>query len=984
MLLNGIVPVSPMVTSAMAAFQTVTVNGKVVDETGEPLPGVSILEKGTANGTVSDADGVYKISVSSSSAVLVFSFVGTKSQEVLVGTQSELNITLAGDASTLSEVVVVGYGTQEQKDITGAVASVKSADFNRGIINSPEQLLQGKVAGVNVTSTSGEPGATQTITIRGVGGVRTGSTPLFVVDGMPLDNASTGGATNPLNFLNPQDIESQIVLKDAAATSIYGSRGANGVILITTKRGKSGRSSLNYTASYGISKMARPLDVFSADEYRQQVAAIGGTLDDGGASTDWQKEISRTAATKNHNLSLSGGADKLNYFASLGLQDQDGVLKNSNMKRYTGRLNVSQKLLPDDRLTIDLNLSATQTVNQRPPIEGIIGQAITSNPTLQAYNPDGTPFQYASGSNPMSTLALNKDITTINRVIGNITPSLRIVKGLVYKLNFGLDNASSARDFESLSSLVPKQDGRLESTFGNNTNTVLENYLTYQRTSGNHNYTVLAGHSYQKFFVQTRMFSINKFPITDLDPRYNPGIGQDLTLVNNLPTGSAQRNELQSFFGRVNYAFKDRYLATVTVRADGSSKFGDNNKYGTFPSFSLGWRISEEPFMASVPVSNLKLRAGWGKTGNQEIPNKITQALYTSVLGSGTTYPMDGSTYPAGTTFSRLANPDIKWEWSTQTDVGLEFGFLNGALTGSIDYFNKVSNDILLKFIPADPVQPANTFWTNVKDMKVTNKGLEFALNYEYKAASGFSFSIGGNTTLIRNKVTNSPYSVIPSGSASGSGLTSATINGYVNNEPIGTFYLLDFIGFDETGISKYRDVDGDGIISDKDRIAAGSAAPKTLYNFNGTVAFKGFDLSFNFNGAAGNKLYDNTANTNFYKAKLYKGVNTTPEAIGSPEESPNNPARVSTRYLKDASFLRLNNLTLGYNFSPATLGLDGWVTALRLSVTGQNLFVKTKYNGYDPEVNIDRNIDGTSSYGIDYLSYPKARSFVFSLNVSF
>ncbi|WP_236675891.1 SusC/RagA family TonB-linked outer membrane protein [Chryseolinea lacunae] len=973
-----------MVTSAMAAFQTVTVNGKVVDETGEPLPGVSILEKGTANGTVSDADGVYKISVSSSSAVLVFSFVGTKSQEVLVGTQSELNITLAGDASTLSEVVVVGYGTQEQKDITGAVASVKSADFNRGIINSPEQLLQGKVAGVNVTSTSGEPGATQTITIRGVGGVRTGSTPLFVVDGMPLDNASTGGATNPLNFLNPQDIESQIVLKDAAATSIYGSRGANGVILITTKRGKSGRSSLNYTASYGISKMARPLDVFSADEYRQQVAAIGGTLDDGGASTDWQKEISRTAATKNHNLSLSGGADKLNYFASLGLQDQDGVLKNSNMKRYTGRLNVSQKLLPDDRLTIDLNLSATQTVNQRPPIEGIIGQAITSNPTLQAYNPDGTPFQYASGSNPMSTLALNKDITTINRVIGNITPSLRIVKGLVYKLNFGLDNASSARDFESLSSLVPKQDGRLESTFGNNTNTVLENYLTYQRTSGNHNYTVLAGHSYQKFFVQTRMFSINKFPITDLDPRYNPGIGQDLTLVNNLPTGSAQRNELQSFFGRVNYAFKDRYLATVTVRADGSSKFGDNNKYGTFPSFSLGWRISEEPFMASVPVSNLKLRAGWGKTGNQEIPNKITQALYTSVLGSGTTYPMDGSTYPAGTTFSRLANPDIKWEWSTQTDVGLEFGFLNGALTGSIDYFNKVSNDILLKFIPADPVQPANTFWTNVKDMKVTNKGLEFALNYEYKAASGFSFSIGGNTTLIRNKVTNSPYSVIPSGSASGSGLTSATINGYVNNEPIGTFYLLDFIGFDETGISKYRDVDGDGIISDKDRIAAGSAAPKTLYNFNGTVAFKGFDLSFNFNGAAGNKLYDNTANTNFYKAKLYKGVNTTPEAIGSPEESPNNPARVSTRYLKDASFLRLNNLTLGYNFSPATLGLDGWVTALRLSVTGQNLFVKTKYNGYDPEVNIDRNIDGTSSYGIDYLSYPKARSFVFSLNVSF
>ena len=684
------------VSDSSFLLQGVTVTGNVTDENGLPLPGVNVIEKSTTNGTVTDADGNYRLTVRSSESLLVFSFVGTVSQQVSVGNRGEINIQLASDAATLSEVVVVGYGTQEKRDVTGSVASVNSEQFNRGIISSPEQLLQGKVAGVNVTSASGEPGANQSITIRGPGGVRTGSTPLFVVDGMPLDNSTTGGSTNPLNFLNPQDIETIDVLKDASATAIYGARGANGVVLITTKKGKAGVASLNYSTGIGVSKLARPLDVFDANEFRAAVTSVGGVLEDSLGSTDWQEEITRTALTQNHNITLGGGADKLTYFASLGLQDQDGIIKNSNMKRYSGRINVNQKFL-DDRLSVDLNLNASQTINNRPPSEGnngasisIVGSAIAANPTFPAYDEAGDPYRYNSGLNPLRALELSKDITTTNRVMGNISPSFTIVKGLDYRLNVGIDNSSSVRDLQSLPSTVPQQDGRLETIYIRNNNSLIENYLTFKIQKTDHDFTALAGHSYQKIFFQSRSYSINKFPISDIEPIYNPGQGQDLTLANNRPTGEAFINELQSFFGRVTYGFRDRYLLTATVRADGSSKFGANNKYGTFPSFSLGWRLSEEDFMSSSPFSSLKLRAGWGLTGNQEIPPKITQALFRATSTGSTSYPMDPSTnYPAGITYSRLANPDIKWEVSAQTNIGLDFGFLTDALTGSIDVFRK-------------------------------------------------------------------------------------------------------------------------------------------------------------------------------------------------------------------------------------------------------------------------------------------------------
>ena len=956
------------------------ISGTVKDAKGDPVPSVTVTVKGAGASAITAVDGTFSISAKDGD-VLVFSSVAFEATEVKVTAASTYAVVLNATTVTLTDVVVVGYGTQRKKDITGAVKSLKSDEFNKGIITSPQQLLQGKVSGVNVTSSSGEPGAPIGITVRGPGGVRTGSTPLFVVDGLPLDNSSTGGG-DPLNFINPQDIESIDVLKDASATAIYGARGANGVIIITTKRGKAGVSTLGFSSSVGFSKLANALPIFTGDQFRVEVPKAGGTLDNKGGNTDWQDEVTRTAITQNYNLNLSGGANKLSYFASLGIQRQEGIIKKNDLNRYSGRFNVTQRFL-EDRLVLELNMGVANTKQTRPPLTSVLGDAITYNPTYPARDANGNPAIYQN-INPLLYFDLDKEITTINRVIGNISPSFRIIKGLVYKLNFGIDNSTAVRDVESLPSVVPFREGRLENFYNWNRNTLVENYFTYTWSNAKHNVSALAGHSYQKIFVQQRNSSINRFVVGGIDPIYNPGVGQDLTLANNRPGGFAFINELQSFFGRVTYQFNNKYLFTANFRADGSSKFGANNKYGYFPSFSFGWKISDEDFMNNSIFNNLKLRAGWGLTGNQEIPQKITQALFMSLGASSyPLYPASGN-YPAGYAYTRLANPDIQWESSEQTDLGLDFGLFKGKLTGTIDLFRKVTNNILLLIIPADPVQPATDVWSNVKEMDITNKGAEFELDYRHRSQNSISYNFGGNITFMKNKVERSPYSLIPAGSVSGAGITSSTINGYVNGEPIGTFYLKEFIGFDNNGLSVYTDLDKNGVINDNDRIAAGTALPKVIYSFYGNVAYKGFDLGINFNGVSGNKVYNYTENVSFSKLRLAKNVNSTPESVADPKESLNNATPVTTRYLRNGAYLRLNNASLGYNFNTKTLGIGNWVSAIRVSVTGQNLFVITDYNGYDPEVNIDRSIAGASSYGIDFLSYPKARSVIFALNFSF
>lgn len=972
------------------------IKGTVLDETGAPLPGAAILVKGTTSGTITDLNGTFSLDVAAD-AVLVVSYLGYAPKEISVNGQNELRIQLDPESSQLNEIVVVGYGTQKRSDVTGAIGSVKSEGFNKGVITNPVDLLQGKVAGVNITSTSGEPGANQNVIIRGIGSLRSGTQPLYVLDGFLLDNSDTGIASNPLNFLNPNDIASIDVLKDASATALYGSRASNGVIVITTKKGKAGSSQVNLSASTAWSSMSKQLDVFGADEFRRQVVAAGGNLEDFNGDTRWQDELTQVGLSQDYSLSMSGAnTEKFSYFASVGYQSQEGILKNSELNRYSGKLNMNQKAL-EGRLIVDYNLTASYTENLRPAIGSIISDMLYLNPTIPAYTNGEPTLLNTNALNPLKRNELYSDFAANNRILGTIAPSFEIFDGLTYKMNLGVDYSNTSRyvQYRPYTEVVNESnvsDGTLDQLISANTNSLVENTLTYTWANYKHNFTAFVGHSYQTFLDEFRGTYARGFAANNIEPRY-----QDHNSTTQFPTtvsSSAIRNELQSFFGRVNYVWDEKYLFTATFRADGSSKFGDNNKYGYFPSFALGWNISKEAFMANSPFNNLKLRTSWGQTGNQEIPSKITKASYSEdrlATGSGSlnTYPIDtdGNTlesYPYGIVFTRLANPDLQWEVSTQFDLGLDFAFLDYRLTGTLDYFSKVSSNILLEVVPPDPVQPTSTYWDNIQDMKILNRGVELALNYSSKAQRSFSYEIGGNVTLIQNEVKDSPYSVLTTGAAQGAGQTGATINGYINNQPIGAFYMLQFDGIGEDGLNRFVDINGDGQILDNDRSVVGSAIPKLIYGLNTNLRYKKFDMGINFNGVAGNKIYNHTTMSLFTKGQLSRSNNTTDFAVQYPQESFNNSNTVSTRFLENGSFLRLNNASLGYTLNPIQMGWSKAFQLIRLSVTGQNLFVITDYSGFDPEVNTGSTSGGIQTFGIDRFTYPRARTFMINLNVTF
>ncbi|SFT90540.1 iron complex outermembrane recepter protein [Algoriphagus locisalis] len=991
---TGNIPVSKVTFGSL--ISVMPISGTVTDETGQPLPGATVRIKGTVNGTVTDLDGKYSLEVGED-AVLQISYVGYILQEISLNGQSVIDVQLVPDATQLDELVVVGYGTQKRSDVTGAIGSVKSEDFNRGVITNPVDLLQGKVAGVNITSTSGEPGANQNVIIRGIGSLRSGTQPLYVLDGFLLDNSSTGVASNPLNFLNPNDIESIDVLKDASATALYGSRASNGVIVITTKKGKSGTSQVNVSASTAWSKMSNQIDVFSADEFRRQVVAVGGSLEDFNGNTNWQDELSQVGFSQDYSLSMSGAnTERFSYFASLGYQNQGGILKNSNLTRYSGKLNMNQKAF-EGRLIVDYNLTASFTENLRPSIGSTISDMLYLNPTIPAFT-DGEPTLLNTNAlNPLKRYELYSDNAVNNRILGTISPSFEIFDGLTYKLNLGVDfsNTNRFQQYIPFTEVVNESnvsDGALDELIASNTNSLVENTLTYNWNNYKHNFTVLAGHSFQTFMDEFRSTSARGFAANNIEPRY-----QDHNSTTEFPTtvsASAVKNELQSFFGRLNYVYDEKYLFTATFRADGSSKFGENNKYGYFPSFALGWNLSKEEFMANSGIDNLKLRSSWGQTGNQEIPSKITKASFSEDrLATGAqslnTYPIDTDgnsidNYPYGIVFTRLANPDLQWEVSTQFDVGLDFAFFDYRLTGTLDYFNKVSSNILLEVVPADPVQPTSTYWDNIEDMKIYNSGIELALNYSSKTESAFSYNLGGNITFIQNEVRDSPYSVLTTGAAQGAGQTGATINGYINNQPIGAFYMLEFDGIGEDGLNRFVDKNGDGEILDNDRSVVGSAIPKIIYGINANMSYKNFDLGLNFNGVSGNKIYNHTTMSLFTKAQLSRSNNTTDFAVQFPEESFNNSNTVSTRYLESGSFFRLNNATLGYNLNSERIGLGNAFQNIRLSVTGQNLFVISDYSGFDPEINTGTSTAGIQTFGIDRFTYPRARTFMVNLNLTF
>lgn len=971
-----------LMSCASFTFAQQQISGTVQDEKGIPLQNVKVVNLKTQTAALTDSLGSFMIDAEKGN-VLEFS-ADNSTQKITADNRSKYQVTLRNRLSEIEEVVMVGYGSQKKSDVTGAVGSVKSEDFNKGLVANAGQLLQGKVAGVSVANVSGEPGANQDIIIRGVGSLRSGTTPLYVIDGFVIDNSSTGTASNPMNFINPQDIESMDVLKDASAAAIYGARGANGVIIITTRKGKKGRTEMNLSSSLTVSRLANKMDVFGADEFRRQVTGMGAKIDDMGGNTDWQDELTRAAISRNVNFSAAGATENSNYFAALGYEDQEGILYNSGLRRYSGRVNVSQKAF-NGRLKIDFNINGSKTENSRSNATSMVSTMLTMNPTYPAFTNGSPTTVFNNGAfNPLIRQEIYSDITNNNRILANVSPSVEIVKGLTYKLNLGVDYSTADRAVQNMPHAVPLEEGNLTLNYFTNNNTLVENYLTYQFKIKNHDFNVMAGHSFQKLYIEAKGWNYRGFPTNFIEPKQQIAAADEL--LNS--SSAASRNELQSWFGRLNYDFQDKYLLTATLRADGSSKFGRNNRYGIFPSLAAGWNISKENFLAdNNMISNLKLRGSWGKTGNQEIPNKITKRSYKSASdGSGqATYPMDGSgNYPVGFYLVRVDNPNIQWEVSTQTNVGIDFGLFNNRLTGTVDFFKKVSDNVLLDINPVDPIKPVSTEWKNLPNLSIHNSGWEFALNYNSDASKAFTYSIGGNASVIKNKVQNSPYKVLSTGEAQGPGTTNAVINGYINGQPVGTFYVREFLGLNENGTNIFRDVNGDGVITDDDRIAAGSALPDFTYNIFVKAAYKNFDLGLNFNGVAGNMIYNNTASTLFTRGRLALSQNTTGAATQFPNESANNTNVISTRYLEKGDFFRLNNATLGYNLNPQLLGISEHVRNIRLSITAQNLFVITKYSGFDPEINSGLSQGGIQSFGIDYATYPKARSFVFGVNVAF
>ncbi len=970
--------------------KTEKTSGTVTDENGQPMPGVSVSVKGTTIGTVTDANGNYSLDVPQGSRVEL-SFIGYKSTEVKAG--SSVKLSLEPDNELLNEVVVVGYGTMKKSDLTGSVTEINDKNFNKGIVTSPSQMLQGRVAGINVTNNGGEPGGGVTVRVRGSNSIRSGQDPLWVVDGVPLDASTSlqadGGSiqgvssasyTNPLSYLNPDDIESISVLKDASAAAIYGSRAANGVILITTKKNSQGKAQVTYSGSMSLSYLPKQIDVLSGAEYRAFAKEKGVNIDDLGGNVNWQDEIFRTSFSHDHNISISGGNASGGYRASANIQDQAGIIKTTDMRKYTGHFYVHQDIL-DNRVHLEGSLLASRVNNRRAPLgesggyEGdLIFSALKNNPTIPVYKDNGSYYQYSPVvRNPLAMLNLTNDRTKTDRILATATATIDIFKGLKYKFNYALDQMNTSRRVTQNQELSYLPSGG-ESYIRNveSKNYLIENYFTYDFNLGTtQKFNFLAGHSYQKFHDYWYGFSENGYDVNGVDYIYNFAYGNN-TKING--SSDVVNHELQSFYGRMNYNFMDKYLATVNFRADGSTRFGKNNRYGYFPSVALAWRMNQEDFIKKLNVfDNLKLRLGWGLTGNQEIPDKISELK----LGTTTGAYLNGTTdITTGVTLTRTPNPDLKWEKTGQWNVGVDFAVLKGRLSGTIDWYYKTTKDVLLQIYSLAPA-PTNTIWSNVKDMKIINKGLEIGLNGVVIDNTDWTWDLGVNFATNKNEVKNLPMSYIPVGWPAGPGLDGFSgIQHIMNGEPIGTFWGYHFLGFDDKGMSKYE-TDADGNKVEK---VIGHAQPDFTLNFNTNLRWKNLELSLFFNGVFGNDIYNNLANCIDGLSLFDSGYNITKGARSLPE-SVNNSLDFSDRYIESGSYMRLSSAVLKYN---VPLKQNKWIKGLTLSITGNNLFCITNYSGYDPEVDSRRVTDGIPAMGIGWTNYPMARSFTFGASINF
>ncbi|MGY3793940.1 SusC/RagA family TonB-linked outer membrane protein [Aquimarina sp. 433] len=1009
-------------------FAQITVTGVISDANG-PVPGVNVLVRGTSNGAVSDFDGNYTLSNVAEDATLIFSYVGFQTKAVEVSGRTTINVTMEENAAELEAVVVIGYGTQSIKDATGSVAVVTSEDFNSGSIASPEQLIQGKTAGVQITQASGEPGAGVALRIRGTTSVRSNNNPLFVVDGVPLagDDTAAGGsdlgigtssARNPLNFLNPNDIESVSILKDASATAIYGSRGANGVVIITTKAGRGApKGVFEYTSTLSIARPAQEFDLLNREQYLDAIDQFGGdrAAQDFGANTDWQDVITRQAESTNNTLSYSRNYQTGNVRASFGYGKQFGVVKKSSLERITGRINASHRFF-NNKLKLNLQGTLSRVNDEAPPITNnagfqgdLLGAAYSANPTWPAsagFEPGG------SNINPLALLTFSQNETKTNRYLVNLSAEYAITSELSAKVSVGYDNSESTAINVLSGNITGFNNGAPENGRGTLNDIEVENRLlditlNYEKEFGNSKLSALAGFSYQDFGRKGRSVQGFGFGTTDLDQMgENLEISADLiesviegsfqqygvapngSFVNRLfpdivqgealvaPTTPVSSvlgdtfdftDELQSFFVRGIYSIADKYILTATVRADGSSRFGPNNQYGYFPSAAFAWKLDQEDFIGDS-FSTLKLRLGYGITGNQDGLGFGNFTIRRRFSPGG--IAQDGVINAPGTSQVSFVNDDLKWEETSQANVGVDFGFFGDRLTGTIDFYHKDTKDLLLSAANAQPTpQPFN--FTNI-DGNVINQGVEFAINYDIIQQEDVNWNFGFNIAYNKNELQNFDGQ-IQSGQISGQGLTGAFAQLLAEDQPLFSYFLREFAGFDADGQSIYPN-------GDVQEFVGKSALPDFNVGITTSFNYKNWDASMNFAGQFGHYIYNNTANAFFTAGSINGGRNVTVDVLTNGEASSNAPD-VSTRFLEKGDFLRLQNASIGYNFP---LSGEGLFKSLRLFANGQNLFVITDYSGLDPEVNVSAPLNGIPTAGIDYTAFPRPRTYTFGLNATF
>ncbi len=1006
-----------LVISFLCAISTVgfaqnrVVEGTVTaKEDNQPIPGVNVSIKGTTKGNATDLDGKYRIELGPNEKTLVFSFVGFTTQTIEVGSRSVVNVVLESDADLLQEVVVVGYGVQQKSDLTGSISSIKGTDLIRIPSFSAVQGLQGRVSGVQVFNSSGAPGANPIVRVRGVGTFNNTS-PIYVVDGVILDDIS---------FLNPADIQSMEVLKDASSTAIFGARGANGVIIVTTKLGKAGQEQpiVNVNAEYSVQQVAKTIDLLNGKEFGQITnEIISGTYNNLNAlpNTDWQSQIFRTAPMQNYQVSVTGSTQKTQYYFGVGYYNQEGIVPKSKYERVTLKFNNTYQL--SDNVKFGNNISFAPYAQQNAP--DVVYQAYRAQPLRVPYYPDGTFGAVPNVGNPLASLAYSNNYNNGMRIVGNMFVDVTFLKDFLFRSSFGVDLLNSKSDDFAPAYTVynpdgtPSQQQNLQSTLSKGTSSsstlLWENTLTYTKQVNDHRFTVLGGFTMQKTnneFINIRGSNIIRDfpelrylnnPLYFYDPTSTPVVN-NLSAINN-GVDANMYYSLMSYLFRVNYTWKDKYLFTASFRRDGSSKFSPSNRWGNFPSFAVGWNVINEDFMKDFKfLTNMKFRASWGAIGNEKI-DYLKQ--YSLVVSNGSTSPVFGvgNNLVNGATFDVAGNPNLVWETTYQTDIGLELGFLNDRLTAEFDYFNKETQDILVPLRTQGYAGNGNGALITVNAGTVLNRGFEFNVAWqdEFK---GIKYKIGFVGNTLHNEV------LAVGGSK---GVDSTLVGGYLGNGqpatlsqvglPIGSFYgyktagvfqnqtELDAYPHDSNAVPgdlRFEDTNHDGKITGADRVNIGSPIPTFIYGINMSLEYKGVELMADFQGQSGNKILNGKeiVRPDPYNFEQHVMNRWTGPGTSYYEPRPTFGGynySISDRFIQDGSYFRLRNLTIAYSLPTAWTDKVA-LKAVKVFVRGTNLFTISNFTGYSP----DFGSTNVLANNIDNGAYPVARIYTIGLNVTF